>query len=254
MKNLHTLTALLTILPTLQPRLDGTTPPDKKEEGKPEKKDELRLTPEEWAARERERLSKLGADKVIDDLVKVKAENYELRRKAAPDGGIVLDAEQRKQWDAYVKLGKAEDLTKAVEQGKKDREFVEKAEKADALSKVATAAGWDPETFATLSDMTPGLEWRVQEVKKGEEKIQQAQVKVGDEWKDADAYAEEKWKKFLPVLQQDPDQRTEQRETDSGSTPPATRVPVGGAGGGKGKTYTVEDAEKRLEDSGHYRM
>ena len=251
MRNLHTLTALLTLLPTLQPRLDGT-PPDKKDEGKPEKKDELRLTPEEWAARERDRLSKLGADKVIDELVKVKGENYELRRKAAPDGGIVLDAEQRKQWDAFVKLGKAEDVTKAVEQGRKDREFVEKAEKAEALSSVATAAGWDPETFASLNDMTPGLEWRVQEIKKGEEKIQQAQVKVGDEWKDADAFAEEKWKKFLPVLQAGDSDKSEPAGTST--TPPVTRVPTGGAGGGKGKAYTVEDAEKAKAASGDYAM
>lgn len=251
MRNLHTLTALLTLLPTLQPRLDGT-PPDKKDEGKPDKKDELRLTPEEWAARERDRLSKLGADKVVDELVKVKGENFDLRRKAAPDGGIVLDAEQRKQWDAYVKLGKADEVTKALEQGKKDREVVEKTEKAQALSSVATAAGWDPETFTSLNDMTPGLEWRVQEVKKGEEKIQQAQVKVGDEWKDADAFAEEKWKKFLPVLQAGDTDRSE--PADTSTIPPVTRVPVGGAGGGKGKAYTVEDAAARKDQSGQYQM
>lgn len=253
MRNLHTLTALLTLLPALQPRLDGT-PPEKKDEKptNPPASGKREMTAEQWEAHRRGELAKETLDAMTNRVIKLEADNHALRQKQAPDGGIVLDSEQRKQWDAYVKLGKADEVTKALEQGKKDREVVEKTEKAQALSSVATAAGWDPETFTSLNDMTPGLEWRVQEVKKGEEKIQQAQVKVGDEWKDADAYAEEKWKKFLPVLQAGDTDRSEPAGT--GSTPPTPRIPTGGAGGGKGKAYTVEDAAARKDQSGQYQM
>lgn len=252
MKKLHTLTALLSLPALTLPRLDGT--PEKKEEAKPADTNasgNRTMTKEQWEEQRRTELAKSDITGLINRIIKVEGDNHDLRRKQAPDGGIVLDAEERKAWDRYVKLGKAEDVEKSIEQGKKDRVVVEKQEKAAELGKIAKAASWDAETFTSLNDMTPGLEWRVQEVKKGEDKIQQAQVKVGEEWKDADAFAEERWKKFLPVLQsestaggadQQPETRTE------------TRVPTGGAGGGKGRAYTVEEAEKRLAESGQYQM
>ncbi|GGL15801.1 hypothetical protein [Deinococcus radiotolerans] len=254
MRNLHTLTALLntTLTVTLRPRLDGTAPADKKDDKTPDKGSGKReMTREQWEAQRRTELADASLENVVKQLIKVEADNYELRRQQAPDGGLVLDGEQRKRWEAFEKLGKPEDIAKAIEQGKKDREAVEKKEKADALASVATAAKWDAETFASLNDMTPGLEWRVQEVGKGDDKIQQAQVKVGDEWKDADTFAEERWKKFLPVLQ-----TADGNDLDPQTPTPRTEVktPTGGAGGGKSRGYSVEDAEKRLEDSGQYRM
>lgn len=251
MRNLHTLTALLITIPTLRPRLDGTTP-DKKDDKPADKGSGKReMTAEQWEAQRRTELAKETLDAMTNRVIKLEADNHALRQRQAPDGGIVLDGEQRKRWEAFEKLGKPEDVAKAIEQGKKDRETVEKKEKADALASVATAAKWDAETFASLNDMTPGLEWRVQEVGKGDDKIQQAQVKVGDEWKDADTFAEERWKKFLPVL------KTDDADEGTNTTPPATRepkVPTGGSSGGKGRAPSVEDAEKRLEDSGQYRM
>lgn len=249
MKKLHTLSALMfasaLILP---PRLDGT--PDKKDEKPTDPAPGKReMTAEQWEAQRRAELTKDTLEAMTNRVIKLEADNFALRQKQAPDGGIVLDAEQKKRWDAFEQLGKPEDVQKVIEQGKKDRAAVEKSEKAEALGKVASAAGWDRETFTSLNDMTPGLEWRVQEVKKGEDTIQQAQVKVGDDWKDADAYAEERWKKFLPVLQAD-GKADEPRST----TPDPTRVPTGGAGGGKARPETVEDAEKRMAESGQYQM
>lgn len=250
MKKLHTLTALLTITAALPPRLDGTPPKDEKKPTDPSS-DKREMTKEQWEASRRAELDKETTQALVNRIVKVEGDNHALRQKQAPDGGIVLDAEQKKEWDAYLKLGKAEEVGKAVEQGKKDRVIVEKGEKDKALSDVAKAASWDTEAFVSLNDMTPGLEWRVQEVKKGEEKIQQAQVKVGDEWKDAETFAEERWKKFLPVLQtaDQPDARQSEPETVQ-----TVRVPTGGAGGGKGKVETVAEAEARKASSGDYRM
>lgn len=252
-KNLHTLTALLTFAPllALPPRLDGTKPQDETKPTDPPASSKREMTAEQWEAQRRNELAKETLDTMTNRVIKLEADNFALRQKQAPDGGIVLDREQRQRWEAFEALGKPDELKTTLEQAQKDRAAVEKAEKAQALSQVASAAGWDAEAFTSLNDMTPGLEWRVQEVKKGEDKIQQAQVKVGEEWKDADAFAEERWKKFLPVLQSEStaggaDQQTETRTE--------TRVPTGGAGGGKGRAYTVEEAEKRLAESGQYQM
>lgn len=250
MKKLHTLTALLALPALTRPRLDGT--PEKKEDAKPADppaSGNRTMTKEQWEATRRAELDKEATQTLINRIIKVEGDNHDLRRKQAPEGGIVLDAEERKAWDRYVKLGKVEDVEKSIEQGKKDRVVVEKQEKAAELGKIAKAASWDAETFTSLNDMTPGLEWRVQSIKKGDESIEQAQVKVGDEWKDAETFAEERWKKFLPVLQASEPQET--RQTDTTTT---VRVPTGGAGGGAGKRETVADAEARKAASGQYDM
>lgn len=232
MKHLHTLTALLAITATL-PRA-GEGPTDKKDDG------ERRLTADEWAAQERERLGKLSADKLVDELVKVKGENYDLRRRTAPDGGTVLNAEERARWEAWEKLGKPEDVSKAIDQGKKDREFVVRQEKREHLNTVAAAAGWDADTFADLDGMAGGLEWRVQEITKGEEKVQQVEVKQGDTWQTAETYAEARWKKFMPVLQAGESKGP--AETDSSTVP---TVHTSGRNAGSGK-FTLADADKAL--------
>lgn len=253
MKNLHTLSALLAVAAALTPRLDGTPP---KEEKKPDPapSDKREMTAEQWEAHRRSELAKDTLEAMTNRVIKLEGDNHALRQRQAPDGGVVLDAEQRKRWDAWEKLGKPEDVSKSLEQATKDRAFVEQTEKAEEFAKVASAAGWDPETFAELNGLTPGLEWRVQEVGKGEDKVQQAQVKVGDEWKDADAFAEERWKKFLPVLQAgDREDRTEP-DPEPDQEVRTTRVATGGTGGGKGRAYTVEAAEKAKAESGQYSM
>lgn len=252
MRNLHPLTTLLAFAPALalRPRLDGTTDQKDEKTTDPPKSSKREMTAEEWEAQRRAQLAKDTLEVMTNRVIKLEADNHALRQRQAPDGGVVLDAEQKKRWDAWEALGKPDEVSKSLDQGKKDRATVEKAEKVEALSKVARAAGWDPEAFTSLNDMTPGLEWRVQEVKKGEDTIQQAQVKVEGDWKDADAYAQERWKKFLPVLQADSDGKAD----DSARPDTTVRVPTGGAGGGRSKPYTVEDAEKRLEESGQYQM
>lgn len=246
MKHTHTLTVLLSLH---APRLDGTPAADPPKTD--DKKDELRLTPEEWAARERERASKLDTGALVNELVKVKGENYHLRQKAAPDGGLVLDAEQAKRWAAWEALGKPEEVGTALEQGKKDRAVVAQQEKRGQLTSVAEAAGWDADTFTELDGLAGGLEWRVQEIKDKEgESVKQVQVKQGDAWRGADEFAAERWKKFLPVLQAG-ESKADPEPTAQVQT---TRVHTAGTGGGKGRPYTVEDAEKAKAESGQYSM
>ena len=254
MRNLHlmNLSALIALTSTGKRRMEADPktndkPTDSGGSGKRE------MTAEQWEAQRRAELDKENSKDLLNRVIKLESDNYDLRRKAAPEGGLVLTADERKRWEAWEALGKPDEVKTSIEQGKKDRAFVEKAEKAESLGKVASAAGWDAEAFTSLNDMTPGLEWRVQEVKKGEETIQQAQVKVGDDWKNAEDFAGERWKKFLPVLEAE-STKSNSGGDDQDDESPARRVPTGGAGGGRGRAYSVEEAERQLEESGDYSM
>lgn len=242
MMNVHTLTTLLSLG---KPRMDGTEP-------ETTAADERQLTAREWAELERQKAADKSQSDLIDELVKVKGENYKLRQRQAPDGGLILDAEQAKRWQAWETLGKPEDVTKSLEQGKKDRAAVEAAEKRQTLSTVAEAAGWDAEAFADLDALAGGLEWTVSEVRGSDgNSVQSVTVKVDGKDLDAQEFAKQRWSKFLPVLQV-----AEEKETDEQQQPeaPIVRIPTGGASGGKPRSYSQSDAEKRLADSGSYEM
>lgn len=234
MNNVTTLTALMLLS---KPRLDGTAPEEKT------------MTRAEWQTAEQERLAKKSASDLVDELVKVKADNYELRRKSAPDGGLILDAEQAKRWQAWEGLGKPEDIAPKLEQAGKDRARIEQIEKRERITTVAAAAGWDADALSDLDSLAGGLEWTVSEVT-GQDgnSVKSVSVKVDGKDVDAAEFAKQRWSKFLPILQLGNDQESNTPE------PIVIRVPTGGAGGGKNRTYSQADAEKRLAESGHYDM
>lgn len=237
--------ALTALLGLSKPRLDGTEP-DPKPSG-----DERQLTAKEWGELERSKAAQKSTTDLIDELVKVKGENYSLRRKQAPEGGVVLDAEQAKRWQSWEALGKPEEVTASLAQGKKDRAAVEQAEKRQTLSTVAEAAGWDADAFADLDAMAGGLEWTVKEVK-GSDGNSVKSVTVKQDGKDVDAaeFAKQRWSKFLPVLAK----TTEEAEVVETVPPVVVRIPTGGAGGAAGRPYSVQEAEKRKAESGAYDM
>lgn len=257
-RNLHlmNLSALIALASAGKPRMEGD--PDPKPKDKPADSGgtgKREMTAEQWEAQRRSELAKDTLEAMTNRVIKLEGDNFELRRKAAPEGGLVLTSEERQRWQAWEALGKPDEVKTSLEQAKKDREVVEKQERRSELGKVASAAGFDADTFAELDSLAGGLEYRVQEVKvkDSDEKVQQAQVKQGDSWTDLEAFAGERWKKFLPVLQAE---GSESGKSTAGGddTEQTRRVPTGGAGGGRGRTYTVEDAEKRLEESGQYSM
>lgn len=256
MQRKHLILPALLALPYLgKPRMEADTKPEDKPAGNSGGSGKREMTAEQWEAQRRAELDKENSKDLLNRVIKLESDNYDLRRKAAPDGGLVLSAEERKRWEAWEGLGKPEDVKSALDQGKKDREVVQKQERRSELDKVAQAAAFDSDTFAELDSLAGGLEYRVQSVKDKEsgEDIQQAQVKQGDTWTDLEAFAGERWKKFLPVLQAS-DSEVD-KSTPGGEREEAPRrVPTGGAGGGKGRSYTVEEAEKAKAESGQYVM
>ena len=236
-KNITALTALLSITPV---RMD-------------EGEQRETMTRAEWSALEKQRLADKSTEQLIEQLVQVKADNHDLRRKAAPEGSVILDAEQAKRWQAWEALGKPEDVTKSLEQAKKDREFVVRTERRQQLNAVAEAAGWDVEAFSDLDSLAGGLEWTVSEVKGSDgNSVKSVTVKVDGKDVDAQEFAKQRWGKFLPVLQI---KTEESQEQDTQTTEPViVRIPTGGASGGKPRSYSQSDAEKRLTDSGSYDM
>jgi hypothetical protein len=243
-----TLTALLALTATFARRMDGDGP-KKDPETKPAD-GERSLTREQWEAVRQTELAKENQASLTTRVIKLEGEAFELRRKQAPDGGLILTGDQRKAWEAYQQLGKPDELKPLLEQGKKDRERVQQVEKTEQLTRVAQAAGWDLGAFRDLDTLAGGLEWTVQTIKdKDGNDVQQVTVKDGQTTRDAVAFAEERWAKFLPVLQ-----ASETRPDPSPASEGAARTPLGAAGGGKGKAYTVADAEQVKADSGQYQM
>ncbi|WP_027480536.1 hypothetical protein [Deinococcus pimensis] len=196
-------------------------------------------------------------DKLLDEAhgyrEKIRTLTADVEKSKLPDGSVVLTKEQAAAWEAYQALGKPEDVKKNVEDGRVALDKLAGVEKRAQLDKVAKAMNWDPETFAELDTLAGGLTWDVQEVTKGDQKVTQVSVKGADgKTTDADAFAEERWKKFLPVLKLEASNGDEQQQdtrTDSG-----TGVPLGGAGGGKPRPANVDEVDKRKAESGLYQM
>lgn len=71
---------------------------------------------------------------------------------ATPAGGMVLTAEQKSQWDAFVKLGKKpEELATIVTQHGELQGKVQKGERENAARSAAKLLGWNEKAFVTVA-------------------------------------------------------------------------------------------------------
>ena len=130
-------------------------------------------------------------------LATAKTEIEETKKKAMPEGAVVLSADQAKAWDAYQKLGKAEDLQKALEELPKLKEQAATSARERLIAEAAKLTGFDSDV---LSGLAGKLELEMKETQKDGKAVRIALVKDGGAEKPLEEYAAEKWAKFMPAL------------------------------------------------------
>lgn len=128
----------------------------------------------------------------------------ELEKRAdVPEGGKILKADEAKQWDAYVALGKPEDLKAATEKKAELEAELAKRDLETTIAAAAEAAGFKADVLKKL----PGAGDLKFEVKTEKVDGQDQQVPYVTPQKDGASaqklseYAELEWKDFLPSLQ-----------------------------------------------------
>ncbi|WZP01206.1 hypothetical protein EP7_005650 (plasmid) [Isosphaeraceae bacterium EP7] len=118
-----------------------------------------------------------------------------------PAGSVVASAKDIEALDHYRKLGKAEELTKAIEDGKAAAERASRMERAEELRTVAEVGGFNPRVLSTLA---ADLRFEIRDEKVGARDAKVAYV-VPREGEDGQPirladHAAKQWAEFLPSL------------------------------------------------------
>lgn len=185
--NLLALTAaLLAYTPTR--RGEATEPP--------------RYTEEEWRTKLTADLAKTSQEELIKQVVALNIENQKLKDNQVPQGSRVLSAEEAKDYDAYVALGKPDEVKKGLEEGATAKTSVAERAKADAVDAAATAAGFKKTVLGDRLKADGLTDPTVREVERGGKKVQVAYVKdaQGAEH-ELGEYAKKNWGDYLVALQ-----------------------------------------------------
>ena len=163
-----------------------------------------------------------------------------VKEKLPKNDQVIVKKEEKKAYDAYVKLGKADELKSKVEAGDKAQVELKQVKTRNAVGTFTKAAGLHAETIDTLIAL-PALndaKFEIREVKVNGEKKEVAYVTL----KDKEAMTFEDAKKQIPALK---GLRAEESEA---GTPFITQNP-GEKRGSKGDIYAkirkaAEDKQK----------
>lgn len=169
----------------------------------------------------------------------------DLRGKVPPEGAVILNADEAKDWQAYRELGAVTDVKQGLEQRTQLQGQLDEAKRGETLRTVAEAAGYKPSVLAQLDRIAKAegkaLAFDVREQTVDGKQVQVPFVKDGDKESALAEYAATQWADFLPALTV---QAQQQQQT-------GTRFPPqhpGGNGGGKPKDlvdkFVAEQNEK----------
>lgn len=213
-RNLLALTAaLLAYTPTR--RGEGTEPP--------------RYTEQEWQDKRAAELAKTNQEELVKKVVALEVQNQQLKGTQVPQGARVLNADEAKDYDAYVALGKPDEVKKGLEEGTTAKTSVAERAKADAVDAAATAAGFKKTVLGDRLKADGLTDPTVREVERGGKKVQVAYVKdaQGAEH-ELGEYAKKNWGDYLPALQVTPGKTTAAGTTEM-TTQDTTTADDGGA-------------------------
>lgn len=101
-------------------------------------------------------------------------ENVTLRKRLAEaeakiNSGVVLSGDDAKAWEAYRKLGKPEDLTKAIDDGKAATEKAATYERREAIAKAAEPHGYKASLLEPYIPADASIEVKAEKGKDGKE-------------------------------------------------------------------------------------
>lgn len=193
------------------------------------------------AQRMAERIAEL-----LDDNHSYREKNRQLKadleaaQKLAPaEGSLVLSKEQAAAWEAYQKLGKPEELERAVTDGKATGAELAELRRKDALRAAAAAEGLNADALLALPNLPPIT---LEDVKDGEATVKRAFVTPEGGSKTAlRDYGKQQHAALWPAVEATGGQG-EQRQQGT------VRVPIQSTGGGTPRTAkeTVQGAVSKL--------
>ena len=177
--------ALLAYTPTR--RGEGTEPP--------------RYTEQEWQDKRAAELAKTNQEELVKKVVALEVQNQQLKGTQIPQGARVLSADEAKDYDAYVALGKPDEVKKGLEEGATAKTSVAERAKADAVDAAATAAGFKKTVLGDRLKADGLTDPTVREVERGGKKVQVAYVKdaQGAEH-ELGEYAKKNWGDYTEAL------------------------------------------------------
>lgn len=165
------------------------------------------------ALRMAEQLSAAQADnyKLRDKNRQLREEVTGLRSKAAPDGAVVLTADEAKRWEAYQGLGVEPAAIKAALTERDEvKQRLTGLEREKVLRDVAEVAGYKPSVLGQLPG-SADLAFDIRTVTQDGKSERAVYVKADGKDVPLADYAQQQWADFLPAL------RVEQQMTQGTS-------------------------------------
>ena len=128
---------------------------------------------------------------------KLKATLDEVRGKLPASDALILTSDEGKALEAYRKLGKPEEVAKALDDSKTSAARLAELTEESIIRDTADAYGYKP---SVLRRLAKGLTVKVKEEQKDGKPVKTAEVEVDGKPVLLDAYAEANWSEFMPAL------------------------------------------------------
>ena len=174
---------------------------------------------------------------LYEENFKLRELNREIKAKAMPDDGIVLQGDDVKSWEAYRALGAPDVLKAATSEREQFRTELDGLKRARMIQSAAKVAGYSDTVLAQLDKLVTGLTYAVKTVEANGRKFDAAFVIVDGKETPIEQYAASNWGDFLPSLQ------TKQQGTPFVQQRQGNQAPA---------PLTPEEIRKRKMASGNY--
>lgn len=143
----------------------------------------------------------------------LRAERDGYKGKVAPEGAIVLSADEAKRWEAYQAAGTPEALTAAISERDTVQRELSDLRHQQTVRAAAEAHAYRAATLAKLPSLA-GKELLMRDVTEGDATVTRAFVKDGDKETALPEYIQQHDAEFLPALTADA-----QQQQQNGGTP-----------------------------------
>ncbi|WP_415813843.1 hypothetical protein, partial [Deinococcus marmoris] len=210
-----------------------------------------RLTEEEWNTRNAAKHAQSTHGDLIKQVTTLERENARLKEVQVPRGGRALTTEEAAAYDAYVALGKPDELKTKVEQGEKDGAELVGVRTQKSLDDAARDAGYKPSVLADRVKAAGLTVLPSREVERDGKKVMVPFVKdASGAEHELPAYATQHWGDYLPAL----------TSAASSTTTTTTGAEVGGkqdsaasgSGGGTGGSWVQQALAKSTTGGAAY--
>ncbi|MVN88777.1 hypothetical protein GO986_18725 [Deinococcus sp. HMF7620] len=160
-----------------------------------------RMTEAEWQARNEALHAKSSHADLIKRVTTLERQNETLKANQTPKDGRVLTAEESKAYDAYVALGKPDEVKTKLDQGVKDSTDLTDLRFKDSLNTAARDSGFKATVLGDRIKADGLTVLPSREVEREGKKVQVAYVKdaQGAEH-ELGAYAKQHWDDYLSAL------------------------------------------------------